>query len=67
MTALLILTPAWWELGVLVIGITTFWRPLSRLAHQVWMDFEMRRIERDLASGPHIDADARTAWEFFHG
>ena len=41
-TALLIFTPAWWELGVLVIGISTFWKPLSRLAHQVWQDWEMR-------------------------
>ena len=66
-TALLIFTPAWWELGVLVIGISTFWKPLSRLAHQVWQDWEMRRLERSAAATLHLDCRAELAWRYFVG
>lgn len=67
MTALALSSWTWAAPAFAVIGILTFWGTLSRLTIQVIRDRELRRLERELAAGPHVNADARTAWECLHG
>ena len=67
MTALALSSWTWWAPACMVIGLVTFYKPLSRLTQQVLRDSEFRRLERELAAGLHVNADARIAWEYFHG
>ena len=67
MTALALSSWPWWAPAFTIIGLVTFYKPLSRLTSQVIKDRKLRRLERDLTAGLHVNADAKTAWEFFHG
>ena len=67
MTALALSSWPWWAPAFALIGLVAFWSPLSRLTSQVLKDLEMRRLERELTAGLHVNADARIAWEYFHG
>jgi hypothetical protein len=60
--ALLVRQPAYFELGLLVTGLTAFWAPMSRLALEVGFDRDERRLELALRKTWHVDCDALTAF-----
>ena len=67
MTTLFFSQVRFWELGCLVLGLITFWAPLSDLAHRAPRDIRIIRIGRDVKNSLHFEADCRAAWEYFHG